>query len=1082
MYNLRARIIKLQHKSNPQNSSLDQAKCEDDYYRILIDNCPMAFIISREGKVIYVNSSCLEMFGYDSTSDFRGTSMFDHITPEYRADVVDKVSRRFQGEDVPRRYITWGLKSDGSSFPFEVEVSMLDLPDGKASVAFITDVTDHMEAENALKASEARWRSITQNSPDHIMMLDQDFNIQFINYTVPDLTTDQVLGTPIINYIPKEYHTQTLECLRKVLASGAPGQFDVVYTGLHSQRLYFEARVSAIKQKNQVMSLLVSARNVTDRLQAEEQVRKSEIELKAILNSLQDTYYRVDTDGNIIKASPSVKQLLGYTVEEVLKINVADLYADPGAREKFLQELVKQNGVVSNYQAQLKCKDNSTIWVSSNAHFVKDLRGNVTGIEGVTRDITSIKQSEEALIQSTAKLKAIFNAISDAVIFVDPKRQIVMTNPAVTRLFGYENDELLGKTTELLYANSDDFKTQGTNRFSSDSPLDINLYEVLYRRKDDSIFIGETFGTKVQDENGNLLGFIGIIRDVTERKRIEDKLRLSQKIFDDTAKAILVTDARTNICDTNNAFNSITNYRKEELMGKPISAVFSPRHSLEFYNKLMEDVRFSGYWQGEIWNRKRNGEEYPNWVTISAVMDENERPKNYVAILSDISTIKATEERLDYLAHYDQLTGLPNRTLFNDHLQSAIARAKRHRDRVAVMYADLDGFKQINDTLGHAEGDKLLVEIGLRLKNCVRDEDTVARLGGDEFAIIINQLQSISYLHVLAKRIINELAATRNFDGRELRVSGSVGIAMYPYDGDKQELLLRHADQAMYHAKQKGKNNYQFFDSDMNVRVMNRIRLESDLHKALGSNEFYVEFQPKYNINEQTILGAEALVRWNHPERSVVKPLDFIPLAEDSDLIIKLGNQVLNKACQCAKMWNSHANSIPVAVNISTRQFKSISFIADIESALRNTGLSPELLEIEITESLLMDDIESAVKTLYTLKNMGLRISIDDFGVGYSSLYYLKKLPVDTLKIDRSFISDMVDDNDDKAIISAIVSLASSLNLQVIAEGVENNQQLDMLKALDCCSVQGFLFAKPMKNDEFVSLLTSQQELVTDES
>ncbi|MDH5258818.1 MAG: EAL domain-containing protein, partial [Gammaproteobacteria bacterium] len=431
-------------------------------------------------------------------------------------------------------------------------------------------------------------------------------------------------------------------------------------------------------------------------------------------------------------------------------------------------------------------------------------------------------------------------------------------------------------------------------------------------------------------------------------------------------------------------------------------------------------------------------------------------------------------ERLEQLAHYDQLTGLPNRMLFQDRLHSAVARSKRHDHSIAVMYVDLDGFKQVNDTLGHAAGDNLLIEIGSRLNHCVRDEDTIARLGGDEFAIIINELQDMSYLHALAKRVVNELSTTLSYEGRELHVSGSVGIATFPSDKTDEHNLLRNADQAMYHAKQKGKNTYQFFDPDMNTKMINRIHLESDLRYAIKFDELFVHYQPKYDLQKNKVVGVEALVRWLHPERGLVLPLDFIPVAEDSELIIDLGRQVLEKACQDAQAWyNAGRLSIPVAVNISARQFKYDHFVRDVKYALEMSGLSPDLLEIEITESLLMDDVENTITTLNELKSMGMSISIDDFGTGYSSLNYLKKLPVDTLKIDRSFVMDIADDDDDRAIISAIISMAKSLNLRVIAEGVENEQQLDFLSKNFCHEIQGFLLTEPVSCGELNSLIDS---------
>ena len=393
------------------------------------------------------------------------------------------------------------------------------------------------------------------------------------------------------------------------------------------------------------------------------------------------------------------------------------------------------------------------------------------------------------------------------------------------------------------------------------------------------------------------------------------------------------------------------------------------------------------------------------------------------------------------------------------------------------MYIDLDGFKQVNDTLGHAEGDKLLIQIGKKLKSCVREEDTVARLGGDEFAIIINELQSMDYLDRLADRIVKELATNISYESRELHVSGSIGIATYPHDGANEEKLVQNADQAMYHAKQKGKNTYQFFDVEMNLSIMNKIHLEHDLRHAIKHNELFVQYQPKFDLQKKRVVGVEALVRWHHPEHGELQPADFIPLAEESALIFSLGKQVLEIACLSAQKWYSAGrNHMPIAVNISAKQIRDNHFVKLIRDILEQTQLPANLLEIEITESLLMEDIEKTIVILRELKDMGLSISIDDFGTGYSSLSYLKKLPVDTLKIDRSFVMDIAENEDDRAIVSAIISMAKSLNLRVIAEGVENQNQLNFLRNNLCHEIQGYFLSEPVELEDLESVILKIEE------
>ncbi|MDH5259517.1 MAG: PAS domain S-box protein, partial [Gammaproteobacteria bacterium] len=553
------------------------------------------------------------------------------------------------------------------------------------------------------------------------------------------------------------------------------------------------------------------------------------------------------------------------------------------------QDLIK--GKRDNYRMEKRCirKNGNVFWSSVNVSAIRDENNNIHSIIGVLEDITERKNIESKLEKSTAQFKAIFNAILDAAVFVDTNRNIVMTNPSVYTQFGYNIEELLGKSSEILYTNTEDYQLLGNSHFNIEASKNSQLYEMTYRRKDGSFFIGETQGTKVEDEQGNIIGFIGIFRDISERKKTEERLSLSQKIFEDTAKLILVTDIHTNIIDANNAFCESTGYSREELIGQSPKLLQSGRHDSKFYRELWNSLNESGYWKGEIWDQKKNGEIFPTWSTISAVKDNEGQIINYVAISSDISVIKQSEKRLEHLAHYDQLTKLPNRMLFNDRLNMAIARADRHNTKLAVMYIDLDGFKQVNDSLGHTAGDKLLIDVANRLQSCVRDEDSISRLGGDEFAVIVDQLESIESLRVLAKRISRKLAISLNYENREISVTGSIGIAIYPSNGTTEETLLRHADQAMYYAKQQGANTYQFFDPAMNEDILNRIHLGSDLRSAIKNDEFFMLFQPKYDIKQNKVVGVEALIRWLHPERGLISPDNFIPFAEGSDLIIDIG-------------------------------------------------------------------------------------------------------------------------------------------------------------------------------------------------
>lgn len=463
---------------------------------------------------------------------------------------------------------------------------------------------------------------------------------------------------------------------------------------------------------------------------------------------------------------------------------------------------------------------------------------------------------------------------------------------------------------------------------------------------------------------------------------------------------------------------------------------------------------------------------------LDRILGPDGEPTGIIAVGLDITTIKEAEQRLQHLAHYDQLTGLPNRMLFHDSLRAALARARRHEKQFAVLYVDLDSFKQVNDTLGHSSGDQLLATTAERLKGCVREEDTVARLGGDEFAVILEDLDDTRLARILTERMLDVLQTELVIDGNRLQVSGSIGVAMYPANGADGDTILRHADHAMYCAKRSGKHGYRFFDPEMNARHAHRIRLESDLRSAIGTEQLFVQYQPKIDLDTGQVVGTEALARWTHPAVGVISPAQFIYVAEETGIITALGRFVMENACQTARRWQTRWGlNLPVAVNLSARQFRQEDIVDDIRNVLNQTGLPPHMLELELTESSLMEDMDRTVATFDALKPMGVKVAIDDFGSGYSSLSYLKKLPVDVVKIDQSFVRDIPTDADDRIIVSAIISLAHSLNHKVVAEGVEKAEQVEFLKHRGCDEIQGFYISPPVHPQDLTAAIETIESI-----
>ena len=576
----------------------------------------------------------------------------------------------------------------------------------------------------------------------------------------------------------------------------------------------------------------------------------------------------------------------------------------------------------------------------------------------------------------------------------------------------------------------------------------------------------------IPDAHGKPVELVGVMLDISGRKEAENRLKLSRQVFDNAVEGVLITDHKQVILEANPGVQRITGYSREELLGHTPSILVSGRHGEHFYREMWQEIAESGQWTGEIWNRRKNGEIYPEWLSISAVKDDLGNIQNYVAVFSDITLRKESEAQLVYLANHDALTSLPNRTLLQERIEQALLRAQRHKSRIAVLFVDLDRFKVINDTLGHHVGDLLLQEGAERLRRCLRESDTVARQGGDEFVVLVEEFADTQYLGSVATKILDAFAHSFQLMGQELHVSASVGIAVYPEDGEDLHTLLKHADIAMYRAKDQGKNTFQFYKAETNLHSFERLALESSLRRALERNEFLVHYQPKVDLQTEEIIGAEALLRWNHPDMGLVPPNQFIPLAEETGLIIPIGAWVLKEVCRQNRAWqNAGLPLINVAVNISARQFRDESLPDSIADALAVSGLSPAYLGLEITESMIMQQVELASKVLQRFHDMGAHVSIDDFGTGYSSLGYLKRFPIDLIKVDQSFVRDIHHDDDDAAITKAIIAMAHGLQLKVVAEGVENAAQLAFLHEHGCDQVQGYFYSKPLPAAEFAELL-----------
>lgn len=698
--------------------------------------------------------------------------------------------------------------------------------------------------------------------------------------------------------------------------------------------------------------------------------------------------------------------------------------------------------------------------------------------------------------------RGIFESAGRAIVLTDATGLIRYFNPAAQQMLGYTWDEVVGRETPLIFhlpeeiearaaalsvahgtATSPDFSVFIVGLGAAASHLDADW---TFVRKDGSRLPVSLTVSQLKGDGGEIEGYLGIAADISQRRQLEQDLRIAAIAFESQA-AIMVTDASQCILQVNQAFSRLTGYTAEEAIGQRPSLLKSGWQDAAFYVDMWRELSETGHWQGEIWNRRKNGEIFPEWLTISGVRDSWGKLTHFVSTFSDISNLKVAESEIHHLAFYDPLTSMPNRRLLLNRLEKSCSTSRRSGQHGALLMIDLDHFKTLNDTLGHDVGDRLLVEVAKRLADCIREGDTAARLGGDEFIVMLDNLGRDAesagvQAEIVAEKIRLELARPYLLQAdTEYFRSASVGISLF-YGHDKSvDVLLKQADIALYKAKDAGRNTIRFFDCAMQTALDERAALEAGLRRALSRDELILHVQPQVNAERQ-LIGAEVLLRWHPPNQPMVLPGDFIPLAEDTGLIVPIGLWVLDQACAELRRWADEPGmaELYMAVNVSARQFRQPDFVTQVADALSRHAVNPQRLKLELTESLLLDNVEDVVEKMQALRRLGVRFSLDDFGTGYASLSYLKRFPFEQLKVDRSFIRDIMTNSDDAGIVRAIIAMGNTLRLSVVAEGVEDSEQHAYLVRHGCSLFQGYLFGKPMSFEDFRQKLGGSAQSLAD--
>ena len=1077
--NLRIYQAELEIQNDELRKSQTQAETALARFTALFNSSPVAeLVLDHHGLIVEANPEARDLLQLRDTRSHqyflarllhdndRGRIIraWEHLTENQATEVLEV---RFQ-------------PADGISLFADVHIARLPAEEGSQPrfICAIIDRTAAVRQREALRvaydrleSSEERYRVLAEFSPEWDYWLGTDG--RFIHVSPACFETTGYSATDFINdpdLLERIIHADDLSIWRQHLTEQleqdrdhAPLAFRILSRDQH-ERWIEHVCGPVIAEDGRNLGRRGVNRDITDRRKTQDALRRSEALLNATGHLARVGGWELDIDTGTLSWTAITRELHEVDDDYQPDVNTALDFYHPDDR-KALSEAVEralEAGVSYELELRLCTAKGRERWVKTNAEPVCDDHGTRT-LRGSIQDITGRIEAEHAQRESEARFRSVFDSAPLAITVVDQDGRTVMANAALEQFLGYSGLELASMCC-ADYTHPDDLDADRTlYRELINGDRDSYTRDKRYVRKDGEVVWGRLTIALVREADEKPIYAIGMIADIGEELAAEKREIQARTVFENTSEGIIITDAEQRILAVNRAFTEITGFHEHEMLGKKPSILRSGRHEESFYQSLWAALETTGQWHGEFWNRRKNGEIYPQLSTISAVYDQDEQVTNYICVFGDITQRKRSEEALYDLAHKDALTGLPNRTLLRARLEQSLSRAERDGELLALLFLDLDLFKNVNDTLGHPVGDTLLQRVAEAMAAKIRPADSIARLGGDEFVVLMEDLADPNLAAQLARRLLETFTEPFEAQGRELYITASIGISVFPMDGQDMDTLLSNADVAMYQAKEHGRNTYRFFEAAMTEGAIERLRLENALRGALARNELTLHYQPQVRIDSKQMLGAEVLLRWTHPELGEIPPDQFIAIAEEIGIINELGTWVLEQACLQLVQWDQRGFPVPrIAVNLSVQQLERVDLDKRVRKVLEQTGLDPARLELEVTESMLMRHAEQVIANLTSLRGLGVTIAVDDFGSGYSSLAYLKRLPINSLKVDRIFIDHLTIDPSDDAITRAVIALGNGLGLNVLAEGVETQAQADFLLSEGCNTAQGYLFGRPM--------------------